>query len=47
MNIHQVISHIPFDTATSLINNAVVHDMDDQEESKYDLDIDEDMNIEL
>ena len=35
---HQVISHIPFDNATSLINNAIVLDMHDNEEYKHDND---------
>ena len=44
---HQVISHITFDTVTSLIDNAVVHDMNGTEETKYDSDNDVNMSVEL
>ena len=44
---HQVMTHIPFDNATILINNAGMNNMKDVEESKYDFDFDEDMNMEL
>ena len=35
---HQVISHIPFDNATSWIDNDIVLDMNSTEEYKYDND---------
>ena len=44
---HQVISHIPFDTATSLIDNAIINDMNGTEETKYDSDNNMNMNVEL
>ena len=44
---HQVISHIPFDTVTSLIYNTVVHDMNGEEETKYDSDNYVNINVEL
>ena len=40
---HHVISHIPFDTATSLIDNAILNDMNGTEKNKYDSD--NDMNM--
>ena len=44
---HQMITHIPFNTATILINNAVMKNMEDEEESTYEIDFDEDMNMDL
>ena len=33
---HNVISHIPFDDATSLVNNAIAHGINNTEEHNYD-----------
>jgi hypothetical protein len=42
-----VTTHIPFNTAMQLINNAVINNMEDEDESKDERDLDTDMVMEL